>query len=104
MSTPGYFSVASTPCQLEIVIPLSCINERPEPVAFPLGKEPKPLMSPIQLLSLSTTPLLLSSDMILLPVGLSSSSNSFSPEKIITLYNLLQHYLSSSSFHSTAKF
>lgn len=66
-------SVLSTPCQCEMVMPLLCTKERPEPLAIPEGKESHPLISPVQVLSLSITPF------FLLPVGLSISSNSFLP-------------------------
>ena len=60
-------------------MPLVWIKERPEPTAVPEGKELYPLISPVQVLSLSTIPSFLFSKIILLPVGLSISSNSFLP-------------------------
>ena len=70
------------PYQLEIDIPFLNIFESPWPLAVPLGNEFVPVIWPVQLLSLSTIPFSLSSDVILLSSGLSTSSNSLFSCKI----------------------
>ena len=73
------FRIKYRPGNARWFMPLLCIKERPEPLAIPEGKESHPLISPVQVLSLSITSSLLFSKTILLPVGLSISSNSFLP-------------------------
>jgi hypothetical protein len=73
-------SALNTPSQWDMVMPpVLWIYDRPEPLALPEGKELYPLISPVQVLSLYTNPLSLSSKIILLHVGLSASSNNFLP-------------------------
>ena len=78
---PSY--VVNVPCQFEIEIPLLCIKEVPLPDPFPLGNGLMPLTSAVQLLSLSIVLVGVSSEMILLSVGISTSSNSLRPIEII---------------------
>jgi len=79
--SPSY--VVNVPCQFEIEIPLLCIKEVPPPDPFPLGNGLMPLTSAVQLLSLSIVLVGVSSEMILLSVGISASSNSLRPIEII---------------------
>ena len=76
------------PCQFEIEIPLLCIKEMPLPDAFPFGNGSMPLISAVQLLSLSTVFVIASSERILLFVGISTSSNNLRPIEIIVYSEL----------------
>src|SRR4029078_12838422 len=78
--------VANMPCQLEIEIPLLCIKEIPLPEAFPFGNGLMPLILPVHLLSLSTVLVTSCSEMMLLSVGLSTSSNTLRPIDIIAYF------------------
>lgn len=60
-------------------MPLLYISEVPLPEVFPLGNGLVSLISPVQLLSLSTFFVIASSEMILLSIGLSTSSNNLRP-------------------------
>jgi hypothetical protein len=64
-----------------MLMPLLCIKERPEPLAFPEGKESYPLFHQSNCF-LSITPYFLFSKTILLSVGLSISSNNILPMDI----------------------
>ncbi len=77
------------PCQFEIEIPLLCIKEIPLPDAFPFGNGFMPLISAVQLLSLSTILVIASSEIILLSVGISTSSNNLRPIEIIAYFEPL---------------
>mgnify|MGYP007135861906 CR=1 FL=1 len=79
------------PCQFEIVIPLLYIKDTPLLDAFPFGNEFIPLISAVHLLSLSTVLVITSSEMILLSVGLSTSSNNLRPIESLSILTYGQY-------------
>jgi hypothetical protein len=60
-------------------------------LAFPFGNEFIPLISAFRLLSLSTVLVITSSEMILLSVGLSTSSNNLRPIESLSILTYGQY-------------